>query len=385
MKILIALTYYSPYISGLTIYAERIARAWADRGHDVTVLTSHHDSSLPKEETLDSVRVIRAPILMRISKGAVMPAFWAKAAQLAKEADVVNIHLPQFDAGWVALQARRHHKFTVLTYHCDLQMPAGLINQVANKAVLWMNDLAGKKCDAIVAYTEDYAAYSFFLPRFADKAHIIQPPVELPQVSAEEVKAFQLLHNPEGKNPVIGMACRFAADKGVEILLDALPRILEAFPDACVHFAGPYDNVLGERAYYERLKPRLDEQISDGHWRFLGSLSPIDMAKFYQSIDLLTMPSLNRTDAFGLVQIEAMMNGKPSVASNLPGIRVPVNRHEMGRIAAIGDAADLAEKIIAVLSEKQDYSEKKDPIKAFYAPDSVAEAYEDLFRQYGIN
>ena len=75
MRILVALTYYTPYVSGLTIYADRIARAWVKRGHEVTVLTSHHDPALPKEEVIEGVRVIRAPILFRISKGAVMPAF----------------------------------------------------------------------------------------------------------------------------------------------------------------------------------------------------------------------------------------------------------------------------------------------------------------------
>ena len=384
MKILVALTYYTPYVSGLTIYADRIARAWAKRGHEVTVLTSRHDSKLPEEEILEGVRVIRAPIFMRISKGAIMPAFWRQAGKLAKESDVVNIHLPQFDAGWVARQAKRQKTFSVLTYHCDLQMPAGLINQISNQAVLRMNDIAGKNCDSIVAYTEDYANYSFFLPKYMEKVRIIPPPVELPQVNEAEVKEFRMKRNPEDKSPLIGMACRFAADKGVEILLDALPKILNTYPNACVFFAGPYDNVLGERAYYERLKPRLDAMIAEGHWKFLGSLPPKEMAKFYQIIDLLAMPSLNRTDAFGLVQIEAMMNGKPVVASNLPGIRVPVTRHGMGKIAEIGNAEDLAQKIVEVLQERKDYSDKTEEIRKYYEPDKIAAAYEDLFRQYGI-
>ena len=49
MKILVALTYYKPYISGLTIYAARVAEAWAKAGHEVTVLTSQHLPELPRE------------------------------------------------------------------------------------------------------------------------------------------------------------------------------------------------------------------------------------------------------------------------------------------------------------------------------------------------
>ena len=381
MKILVALSYYTPYVSGLTIYAARIAAAWAARGHEVTVLTSQHDASLPREEIIDGVRVVRAPVLFKISKGSVMPAFWAKAVSLVKESDVVSIHLPQLEAGWLAWLARKHGKISVLTYHCDLQMPSGFVNALANKAVLWMNALAGKYCSAVVGYTEDYAGYSFFLPKFRDKLAIIQPPVTLPEVTDAEAEAFAEEKNPEHAGPIIGMACRFAADKGVEVLLRAMPKIAEAFPHFAVFFAGPYENVLGEKAYYQRLKPEIDEWTAKGNWRFMGSLSPKEMAKFYRTIDCLTMPSLNRTDSFGLVQIEAMMNGKPVVAANLPGIRVPVTRHEMGRIIPIGDSDALAEELIAVLREQADYSEKTDGIREYYSPDRVAAEYESLFKR----
>ena len=69
MRVLIALTYYRPHYSGLTIYSERLAKALASRGHEVTVLTSQFDKSLPLEEMVDGVRVIRMPVLMRLSKG----------------------------------------------------------------------------------------------------------------------------------------------------------------------------------------------------------------------------------------------------------------------------------------------------------------------------
>ena len=61
MRVLIALTYYRPHYSGLTIYTERLARALAARGHLVTVLTSQFDKNLPREEIVDGVRVVRMP------------------------------------------------------------------------------------------------------------------------------------------------------------------------------------------------------------------------------------------------------------------------------------------------------------------------------------
>ena len=62
MRILTVLTYYRPHTSGLTIYAERLARAFARQGHQVTVMTTQYDKSLPLEEVMDGVRVVRIPV-----------------------------------------------------------------------------------------------------------------------------------------------------------------------------------------------------------------------------------------------------------------------------------------------------------------------------------
>jgi len=75
MKILTVLTYYRPHTSGLTIYAERLARAFARRGHQITVMTAQYDQSLPREEMMDGVRVIRVPVAVRVSKGVIAPTF----------------------------------------------------------------------------------------------------------------------------------------------------------------------------------------------------------------------------------------------------------------------------------------------------------------------
>lgn len=87
MKILIALTYYRPHISGLTIYVERLATALAVRGHSVTVLTSRYDPALPAQELIDGVRIVRAPVWMRISKGVIMPGFGDIARALLRDRD----------------------------------------------------------------------------------------------------------------------------------------------------------------------------------------------------------------------------------------------------------------------------------------------------------
>ncbi len=113
MRILTGITYYRPHTSGLTIYAERLAKALAKRGHEVTVLTSQFDKALPREEVVEGVRIVRAPVMFRISKGVIMPTFGLLASKLVMEHDVIQLHLPQFDAAGVALRGRLLRKPTV--------------------------------------------------------------------------------------------------------------------------------------------------------------------------------------------------------------------------------------------------------------------------------
>lgn len=379
MRILTVLTYYRPHTSGLTIYAERLALALSKRGHQVTVMTTQYDPALPLEEMMDGVQVLRVPAAFRLSKGVIAPTFGWVATRLVREHDVVQMHLPQFDAPGVALRGRLFGRPAILTYHCDLHLPPGLFNRFVNLVIKWQNNMAGILANRVVTYTRDYADHSSYLSRYKYKLRTILPPVELPPADPASVKRFAAEHRTAERRPVIGMAARFAAEKGVEVLLDALPAILEKYPQAQVLFAGQYQNVMGEKAYADRLMPRIREYEQAGHWAFLGNLSPVEMSAFYPSLDALVVPSLNSTEAFGLVQIEAMLHGVPCVASALPGVRMPVQMHGTGCVARIGDPASLAEGIIKVVSRPEDYRGDVAAIRKAYDPDSVAAEYEQLF------
>ena len=379
MHVLIVLTYYRPHTSGLTIYAERLARGLVQHRHEVTILTSHYKRTLARREILDGVNVVRAPVLFRVSKGVIMPTFGFLAWDLVRKADVVSLHLPQFDAAGVALRGRLLRKPTVLTYHCDLQLPPGFFNQIVNRAVLWANNLAGRFSHKVIAYTQDFADHSPFLQRFSDKLEVIPPPVELPAMTPSGIAAFAKMRNPEKAHPVIGMAARLASEKGVEVLLNAFPRILERYPDARILFAGQYQNVLSEEAYARKLEPTIRRYEDQNKWTFLDILDPVQMAAFYPNLDVLIVPSLNSTESFGLVQVEAMLCGVPCIASDLPGVRQPVRQTGMGEIAPIGDADGDATAILQVLDHREAYIRPRDEIVERFSTARTIDGYEALF------
>jgi glycosyltransferase involved in cell wall biosynthesis len=378
MRILVGLTYYRPHISGLTIYVERLSRALVARGHHVTILTSRFDPQLPREEWVDGVRVVRVPVVLRVSKGVIMPSFGRWASQLVREHDVISLHLPQFDAAGIAARGRLFGRPTILTYHCDLQLPPGLFNRAADRVVSAANFAAGLLSDRVVAYTQDYADHAPLLRRFRGKLAVIPPPVVMPSPAPEETEVFRRARDTAGR-PTVGYAARFATEKGIEYLVEAMPRLLERFPRLKVLFAGPYRDVIGEETYWQRLAPRI-AALGD-HWEFLGTLPPEELPPFYGALDCLLVTSVNSTESFGLVQVEAMLCGTPVVASDIPGVRQPVRTTGMGEVVPVGDPAALAEGITKVLADRARYVRPRVDVERLYDLDITVSAYERLFAE----
>ncbi len=308
-----------------------------------------------------------------------MPTFGWLAMRLVQEHDVVSLHLPQFDAAGVAARGRVMGRPMVLTYHCDLKLPPSVFSRLVNQGVHVTNWLVGRLADRVVAYAQDFADHSLFLRTFRRKLEIVPPPVEVPEAGPGAVAAFAKMHNPDGSGPMIGMAARLAAEKGVDVLLSTLPRVLEVYPRTRVLFAGQYRGVLAEEAYARRLEP-LFRQHED-HWELLGVLNSSQMAAFYANLHVIVVPSLNSTESFGLEQVEAMLCGTPSIASDLPGVRKPVLQTGMGRVVPVGDSAALAEAIIEVIDCKADYLRPREEIADRWNTERTAAGYEALFER----
>lgn len=376
MKVLVGLTYYRPHVSGLTIYVERLARSLVQRGHAVTVLTAQYDARLPRRETLHGVDVIRVPVALRVSKGVIMPTIGWLATRLVPAFDVVSLHLPQLDATGIAVRGRLWRRPVVITYHSDLILPRSPVNWLAQTVSDLANDAAAHLADVLLAYTDDFAQHSRFLSKYLDKVKVIPPPVEMPVPAPEAVRAFREQYLLDGDGPVIGLAVRLAAEKGVEYLLEALPAIQKRCPGTRVLHAGPKE-AIGETAYMQKLE-RLIEPFGD-RYTFLGTLTPEQMAVFFTCCDVQVLPSINNTETFGLVQIEAALCGTPTVASALPGVRVPSQLTGMGRTVPPRDPAALAEAILEVLEHREQYVRPREPIAAMFSPVKTAERYEAIF------
>lgn len=376
MNVLLQLTYYRPHVSGLTIYVERLARGLADRGHRVTVLTSQFDPDLPRDEVADGIRIVRVPVAAPVSKGVLMPSIGFHATRLVIQHDVTSLHLPNFDAFGIALRGQLFGRPVIATYHCELQLPAGLFNRMVGRVAAMMDRTTIHTVDRVLTYTEDYRDHSPLLNRNQHKVDVIAPPVEMRPPEPCDISGFKLQHRING-GPLIGMACRFAAEKGIEHVVSAVEILVERHPDVQLLFAGPYRDVLGEKSYYERLQTRIKRL--GGNWRFLGLLRQDELPGFYGSLDALVVASTNRTESFGLVQVEALLCNCPVVASDIPGVRQVVLTTGMGALVPVADGGAIADALTRLFREGPPRHVNAAEILSRFSIDRCAAGYEALF------
>lgn len=388
MKVLFILTYYRPHVSGLTIYVERLAQALAERGHSVTVLTSHYAKELPYQERFDGVRIVRMPVAFRFSKGVFMPTFPLAAWRQVTAHDVVNIHVPQVEAALGALLARLAGRKPILTYHCDLEMPPVWYGRMVDRITFWNNLAASKLADSIVTNTADFARHSPVLSRFgvarsgtgrvvADKVYALLPPITIAEPAPGGRQAFRAQLGLAAGQALVGFVGRFAHEKGVDCLIKAVPRVAAAVPDVRFAFAGPQDAV-GETTWRD-LQPLIEKY--GAYLTFLGTLPAERMPDFYAACDVVTVPSINSTESFGMVQAEAFMCGTPVVATDLPGVRQPVAMSGMGEIVPAADVEALARGIVSVLRSREKYIRPHDEIVRAFGMTHTVDEYERLFEE----
>src|ERR1700754_5169461 len=230
--LVIALTYYAPYVSGLTNMARDIAEGLAARGRRVTVVTSRYDSSLPQEEEINGVRVLRAPVIVRLGRGGGGPQFVRLARATFARASFGAIHLPMLEAG--AITAGMPTPI-VATYHCDVTLPSGLINRVQQTVVDVSNRTAMRRAAAVTVTSEDYARHSRMWPEIEPSIAVVPPPCAPPPDGTPSYRETEGLH--------VGFLGRIVREKGLEYLVHGFRALSD--PDARLLIGGDFTHVAG--------------------------------------------------------------------------------------------------------------------------------------------
>ncbi len=374
MKVLSVSSYFLPYVSGLTIHVQRLAEGFSEKGHRVMILTNKHEKKLPSSEVVNGVLVKRAKPLRRLSRGFIsLDLAWLFIKNLPKF-KIVILHLPMPEAFIFGPLAKILGRKVFLVYHANLNLPSwSRTGKIIERLVFLNHFLAAFWADKIVAYSQDYANFATLLRIFKNKVVTISPPVliDVPdQAFSRQWRKDLGLMNTK----VIGFAGRFAEEKGGDLLLEAIPWIVQQIPEVKLVFAGEVN--LAYEDFSRRKKDLIDRFID--RVVFLGVIPPEKMAEFYALCDVLVLPS--RAECFGLVQVEAMLCGCPVVAFNIPGGRVPILTTGMGRLAKEMTPESLAETIVSVLQEKENFCLPRKTIEEKFNYAKTITAFEKLFR-----
>jgi rhamnosyl/mannosyltransferase len=308
--------FYPPTTGGIEQHM-RLLCAGLARHIDVSVLVPSR-ALRRSEEWMDGIEVVRVPELGRYLSAPLCPTMPAELRRLAP--DVVHLHFPN-PTGDLAYLLSRCRAPVVMTYHADI---------VRKWPALWLYRPVfrrlGRHVERIIVSSELYLGSSCVLSRQREKCVVIPygidpTPFTLRHGEAETVERLRQEH---GRRLVLFLGV-LRSYKGLRILLQAMTRV-----DGHLLIAG-----RGHRAWLEALAGRLgvDDRIT-----FLGEVSETQRRFLLHACEVLVLPSLDRSEAFGIVQLEAMVCGKPVVSSDLPtGVRL-VNQHERtGLLVAPGD------------------------------------------------
>lgn len=378
LKILICLLYYFPHRTGLTIHVQRVAEELVRRGHEVTVLTARYSNDLPRDDTTmhKGVRIVRLWAPIKVSRGMLMPAYPWALYKLMREHDVVSVHTPAPETALIAAMSAVTGKNIIVTHHGDLILPAGVGNRLIQNGMFTMYTMLAKRAKHILAYSQDYAAHSYYLQPFMNKVSAVYPPIQMPTPDPHRVEELRAEWSNDG-GPIIGYAHRFVEEKRPDLAIRALDIVNQAYPNARLVFAGehkiPYENT------WER-NQSLVNQYAD-QLIFLGLLQdPQDMANFYAACDVIVLSS--DTECFALAQVEAMLCGTPVVMTDIPGGRVPVRETGMGKLARQGDWRSIGEALVEVISKRETYVKPRAFIEQIFSFQETVDCYESQLRAY---
>jgi glycosyltransferase involved in cell wall biosynthesis len=365
--LVVALDYYAPYVSGLTNEAREVAEQLSARGWSVAVVASQHDPVLPTREFRNGVDIHRTPVVAHIRKGIVSPLLPLKAAALIRRARVGHLHLPMIEAGVISRLVGSASPL-VVTYHCDVVLGPDLVSSIVLNRLDASSRAAFSRAAAICATSRDYARTSRVLADYANEAVTIPPVCKERSSGAPNYR--------DGKGLHVGFLGRIVEEKGLEYLLEAFAHLQDA--DARLLIAGDYASVAGG-SVIDRIRARAKH---DPRVRVLGFVPEDRLADFYASVDVFVLPSVNSLEAFGIAQVEAMLAGVPVIASDLPGMRLPVKETGYGRLVPPRDAPAIHAALSEFMIQRDPDPEGRDRARASFGLDATIDAYEKVFAKH---
>jgi len=319
--------FYPPDEGGMETHLEGLCRHM--RAHaDLEVLVASR-TRRTVHEVIAGVPVTRVGTLATIRSAPICPELRWRIRD--SQADIVHLHHPNPSA-FLSYLLSGHRGRLIVTYHSDVvqQRLLNMIYEPIVRAVL-------QRADAIIVSSQEYLDSSPMLGRYADRCVVIPMAIDPEQFAVADAAAVAAIRQAYGDRVILTVG-RLVYYKGMEFLMRAMPDIRA---HALVVGQGPMRDALELEARALGVAGRVT---------FLGHVP--DTAPYYHAADVFVLPSHLRSEAFGIVQLEAMASGIPVVntriPSGVPGVSVD---GLTGLTVAPGDPGALADAVNALLDQ----------------------------------
>jgi len=316
---------------GVQSHVLQLAEVMRARGQNVSVLAPSSPHVALPEYVVSAGRAVPIPYNGSVARLQFSPAVHGKVRRWLADGDFDVLHLHEPNAPSLSMWALRVAEGPIVaTFHTSttkslsLAVFGGLLRPMQEKIVgrIAVSDLARRW------QMEALGSDAVEIPNGVDVASIASAPL--------------LDGYPRPGKTVLFLGRYDEPRKGMAVLIDALPGLVEHFPGVQVLVVGRGDE---------------DELRSNagglaGHLRFLGQVDDAAKASALRSADVYCAPNTGG-ESFGIVLVEAMAAGIPVVASDLHAFRRVLRDGDAGRLVPVEDGAALAAGLVAVLEDNR--------------------------------
>jgi glycosyltransferase involved in cell wall biosynthesis len=285
--------FYPPHRGGMESHLEALCGE-LKRSIDLEIVVASSNGSRTCEELIDGMKVARLGKLCTLRSAPFCPQMIREIR--ASKADIVHIHLPNPGA-ILAYLTSGHRGRLVFTYHSDIvrqKVLSRVFDPILHNAL--------NRADAVIVSSSNYIKSSYVLPHYEKKCHVIPFGIRSESFQRTDVSEVTKLRKLFGPRIVLGVG-RLVYYKGFEYLIEAM-KFVEG--RLVIVGSGPLRHALQQKA----VRCGVGERVS-----FLTEVQ--NVCPYYQAADVFALSSIAASEAFGIVQLEAMACGKPVVNTNL--------------------------------------------------------------------
>ncbi len=331
MRILHIFKAYPPVVGGIEYHVRALAEAQQRRGCAVTVLAA---SASGRSTVADEagVRVIRTRSWGSVASTPMSPALVAWVRRLPT--DVTHLHHP-YPLGECAHQLFGRASATVVTYHSE-PVRYRRLGRVYRPFVSQLL----RRADRVLVTTRSYLEGSPLLRPVMDRCRVVPLGIDPRPFASVERDETDPSDEARAARSVVLFVGRLRHYKGLDVLCDAAQAVDAEF------------RIVGDGPMGPVVRQRAGQSVAADRIRFFGQVPDAALPAHYAAADIVVLPSVNRSEAFGLVLLEAMAAGRPVVSTELGTGTSVVNTHgETGLVVPPGDATALAEALASLLAD----------------------------------